>query len=224
MTNRFKTWRYWREEWVKPLAVAIILAMLIRIFIVQPFKIPSTSMLPTLKIGDKIFVNKFLYGAKIPFINKKLPKIRDPKAGDIIVFVSATDGEYPGPSKNYKRLMGPVFFDKINRRLVWYAKRYIVKRLIGTPGDKVEIRKGDVYINGKVLDDPLVVRAIDYLNAGDYGQAGKPVTVPSDSYFALGDNSPNSVDSRFWGFVPKKNVTGKAIFIWWPLNRIRIIH
>ena len=222
MNTKFKNWQYWKEEWIKPLVVAVILAVIIRHFVIQPFKIPSTSMYPALKVGDRIFVNKFIYGAKIPFTDKDLPKLRDPKRGDIIVFISVTDGAYPDPENEYIRILGPVFFNKSTKGIRWYTPRYIVKRLIGLPNDEVRIKGGNIYINDKLLDDPLIIEKIDYLNAGDYGKAGESITVPPDSYFALGDNSPNSIDSRFWGFIPDKSIIGKVFVIWWPLNRIRI--
>jgi len=223
MDKKYKTWKYWQEEWVKPLIIALILATLIRWFIVQPFKIPSTSMYPTLKIGDRIFVSKFLYGQRIPFTDKTTPKVRDPKRGDIIVFISTTDSAYPEPEEEYKRMLGPVFVNKTKFSLKWYAPRYIVKRLIGLPNENVEIKNGNVYINGILLDSPPIIKNMNYFNAGDYGQEGQLIQVPANSYFVLGDNSANSVDSRFWGFVPKKNIMGKVFIIWWPLTRIKII-
>ena len=224
MSGKYKTWRYWKDEWVYPFVIAIILAMLIRTFVVQPFKIPSTSMYPTLKIGDRIFVNKFLYGAKIPFTIIKTPKIRLPKRGDIIVFISATDPPYPDPKREHLKILGPIFFNKVKKNFKWHTQpRYIVKRLIGLPGDEIEIEDGDVYIDGRLLKEPLIIKGFNYFNAGDYGKNATATIVPPDSYFVLGDNSANSVDSRFWGFVPKKNLVGKVFIIWWPLNRIRLV-
>lgn len=223
MIHKYRTWRYWRDEWINPFIIAIVLAIIIRTFIVQPFKIPSTSMYPTLKISDRIFVNKFLYGVRIPFTNKWSPAVRQPKRGDIIVFTSVTDLIYPEPEKEYARIVGPLFFNKSRIGFRWYAPRYIVKRLIGKPGDKVEIKNGDVYINDKLLEKPVIIKGFDYFNAGDYGSENNPIIVPPGSYYVLGDNSSNSVDSRFWGFVPKGRVLGEAFIIWWPLSRIRLI-
>ncbi|MDD5439926.1 MAG: signal peptidase I, partial [Candidatus Omnitrophica bacterium] len=200
-----------------------IIASIIRVFIIQPFKIPSTSMYPTLKVGDRIFVNKFLYGAKVPFTDSRLPKVRTPERGDIIVFQSVTDAEFPDPAANYTRLVGPVFFDKEKKFFKWYSPRFLVKRLIGLPGDTVLIKEGDIYVNGNLLDQPRVLKNFTYLNGGDYGKEGVPITVPKDSYFALGDNSANSVDSRYWGYIPAGNLTGKVFVIWWPITRIRMI-
>lgn len=223
MTEKRRSWKYWRDEWIYPFVIAIICATLIRLFIVQPFKIPSTSMYPTLKVGDRIFVNKFLYGAHIPFTGKYTPKVTDPKRGDIIVFISVTDPVYPDPSEDYRRILGPVFFNVKNKALKWYTQRYLVKRLIGLPGDNIEIKDGKIFINGAILEEPSVLKTFNYFNAGDFGADGQVITVPQDSYFLLGDNSANSVDSRFWGVVPRTNIAGKVFLIWWPLDRIRWI-
>lgn len=183
------------EEWIESIVVALVIAIVIQTFIVQAFKIPSGSMIPTFQVGDRIFVNKFLYSARIPFINWRLPilDIKEPKRGDIIVFVSPED-----PKKDF------------------------VKRLIAFGGEKVEIRDGKILVNGHALKDSAV-KDFYYYNAGDYGEQNKVIKVPADSYFALGDNSANSRDSRYWGFVPRKNLVGRAMFVYWPLNRIKVI-
>lgn len=181
------------REWTESIIVAFILAMVIRTFVVQAFKIPSASMTPTLLVGDIILVNKFLYGAKIPFTDLRLPKLRDPQRGDCIVFI------YPeNPKKDF------------------------IKRLVGLPGEVVEIKKGTIFINGKpILELPF--SQIYYQNKGDLAQEGKPIVVPENEYFVLGDNSGSSQDSRYWGFVPKNNILGKAILIYWPFGRVRMI-
>ena len=192
--SKYKTWGYWRDEWAKPIFYALIIALIIRTFIVQPFKIPTSSMVPTFLPGDRIFVSKFIYGARIPLTNVRFPKVRDPERGDIIVFRSPVE-----------------------------PKKYLVKRLIGLPGEFVEIKDNHVFINGEPVREPLVIKSITYYNRGDYGRGGEAVKVPEDAYYALGDNSLNSVDSRYWGFVPKKNLAGRVFIIHWPLKRIRII-
>lgn len=192
--KRFKTWDYWRDEWVKPLLYALIIALFIRTFIAQPFKIPTSSMVPTFMPGDKIFVNKFIYGAKIPFINVRLPKMREPVRGDIIVFLSPIE-----------------------------KKKYLVKRLVGLPGDKIEIKNGHLWINGSPVREPQILNSITYYNMGEYGRQGNVVEVPEGTYFVLGDNSLNSVDSRYWGVFPEKNLAGKTFLIWWPVTRIKVI-
>ena len=182
------------REWAESIIIALILALLIRTFVIQAFKIPSGSMIPTFEIGDRIFVSKFIYGARIPFTDIRLPALRQPQRGDIIVFVSPET-----PKKDF------------------------VKRLIALEGETVEIRSGNILINGKGIDGPDSVKSNYYYNRGDFGKEGAAVTVPRGYYFALGDNSANSRDSRYWGFAPKKNLIGKAVLLYWPIQRIRVI-
>ena len=181
------------REWIESIIIAFLLAMVIRTFVVQAFKIPTGSMRPTLLEGDLILVNKFIYGAKIPFSDKRLPVFRDFKRGDVIVFIYPED-----------------------------TKKDFIKRLVGLPGDEIEIKKGSIYVN----DNPLLDHVFNnryYYNRGDFGVEGTKITVPKDNYFVLGDNSASSKDSRYWGFVPKNNILGKALLIYWPPNRVRII-
>jgi len=180
-------------EWIESILIAFILAMVIRTFVIQAFKIPTGSMRMTLLEGDAILVNKFLYGAKIPFTDKRLPAVRQPKRGDVVVFI------FPGDTK-----------------------KDFIKRLVGVEGDSVEITNGTIYVNDKPVTEPGF-NSNYYYNRGDFGEAGKKIVVPKNSYFVLGDNSASSQDSRYWGFVPKSNVLGKAILIYWPPNRIRLI-
>ena len=180
-------------EWVESILIAFVLAMVIRTFVIQAFKIPTGSMRMTLIEGDAILVNKFLYGAKIPFTDLRLPAVRQPQRGDVIVFIYPKD-----PKKDF------------------------IKRLVAVEGETVEIRNGTIYIN----DKPLTGQNFNsnyYYNRGDYGEDGKKIVVAKNSYFVMGDNSASSQDSRYWGFVPKNNVLGKAILIYWPPQRIRII-
>ena len=168
--------------------------MVIRAFVIQAFKIPTGSMRMTLIEGDIILVNKFIYGAKIPFTKEaRLPKVTDPQRGDVVVFI------YPeNPKKDF------------------------IKRMVGLPGDIVEIKNGTIFVN----DSPLVDHNFSqryYYNRGDFGEEGKRLAVPKNQYFVLGDNSASSQDSRYWGFVPQENILGKAMLIYWPPQRIRII-
>jgi len=175
------------RENVEAIIIAIILALFIRTFIVQAFKIPSGSMIPTLLIGDHILVSKFIYGVKIPFINTTIIPGKDPKYNDIVVFKCPKD-----PQKDY------------------------IKRVIGLPGDMVEIKNKIVYINGKKVDDPHAyfsdTRGSPLMNRprDNYG----PVKVPDDSIFVMGDNRDHSYDSRFWGFVEQKALKGKAFLVY----------
>jgi len=194
INQRYKTWRYWRDEWVKPILVALILALFIRTFIAQPFKIPTSSMVPTFVPGDRIFVNKFIYGAKVPFTGIRFPRMRPPDRGDIIVFRSPVE-----------------------------SNKFLVKRLVGLPGDTLEIKQNRLWINGSLLEEPLIFRKVVYYNRGPYGKKGEAIKVPPGYYFALGDNSLNSIDSRYWGFVPAKNLAGKVFLIHWPIKRIRFM-
>ncbi len=182
------------REYVESIIIAFILAMFIRTFVVQAFKIPTGSMRPTLMEGDRVLVNKFIYGAEVPFTDLRLPGICQPRRGDIIVF------KYPED-----------------------PKRDFIKRLIAAEGEEIEILNGNILINGKVADKPDIFRERFYYNRGEYGKGGLKIKVPSDSFYVLGDNSATSRDSRYWGFVPQKDLVGKAFFIYWPLHRIGLI-
>jgi len=181
------------RDWVESLVIAALLAIFIRSFFFQIYKIPTTSMVPTLMPGDKIFVSKLVYGPKVLFTPWRIPGFRKPKRYEVVVFVPPHD-----------------------------RKKAYVKRLIGLEGDKVRIDEGNIYINGKIVVDPKVAKNY-YYNQGDYAKEPKEIIVPKGKYFFLGDNSISSLDSRFWGFVDKKDIVGKAIFIWWPPKRIGML-
>ena len=175
------------REYAEAAAIAVILALFIRTFVVQAFKIPSGSMEPTLLVGDHILVNKFLYGIKIPFTNKTLIPISDPKREDVIVFIYPED-----ESKDF------------------------IKRVIGLPGDTVEMKGQKLFINGNIFEDQHGVYAKNL--SSNRGMAVKgfgPVTVPEGRLFVMGDNRDHSYDSRFWGYVPIESVKGKAFIIYW---------
>ncbi len=182
------------RENVEAILLAILLALFIRTFVVQAFKIPSGSMKQTLQIGDHILVNKFIYGVKIPFLRTTIIPVKNPKRGDIIVFRFPED-----PDKDF------------------------IKRVIGVAGDVVEIRDKEVYINHERLNhgagygihtDPHIIPAI-MQPRDNFG----PVIVPEDSLFMMGDNRDHSYDSRFWGFVNLKEVKGKAFIIYWSWDK-----
>jgi len=181
------------RDWVESIVIAFLLALVIRAFIVQAFKIPTGSMRMTLIEGDLILVNKFIYGAKVPFTNLRLPALKPPQRGGVVVFIYPED-----KSKDF------------------------IKRLVGLPGDAVEIKGGSIYINDRPAPE-AIFNQIYYYNRGQLALSGQKMLVPADSYFVLGDNSATSKDSRYWGFVPKNNLLGKAIIVYWPLQRIKLI-
>ena len=180
------------REYAEAIIVALVLALIIRTFVVQAFKIPSGSMEPTLEIGDHILVNKFIYGVKIPFTSINLFPWESPQRGDVIVFI------YPlEPDKDF------------------------IKRVIGVGGDTVRIVNKKLYINGAEVPDPHAVYKEDMILPGDMQKRDNfgPVTVPKGNLFVLGDNRDRSLDSRFWGFVPLEEVRGKAFIIYWSWDR-----
>jgi signal peptidase I len=191
------------REYFESLAITVILALFGTTFIVQAFKIPTPSMEKNLLVGDHLLVNKFAYGARGSLVDSLLP-LRDIHRGDVIVF------KYP-------------------RDLT----KHYVKRAIGLPGDKIRVQDAQVFINGEPLAEPYK----QLTSTGDRGDfpplggnrdyvldninwypsflVGKEIVVPPNSYFAMGDNRDNSQDSRFWGFVPRELIVGKALVIYW---------
>ncbi len=187
----------WYREWSEALIVAVVLALIIRTFLFQAFKIPSGSMLDTLLIGDHLLVNKFIYGTHLPFSDQRFLTIRHPQRGDVIVF------EFPGDENK-----------------PYFSRRDFIKRVIGEPGDKIEIRKKQVFINGNLFDIPQAVHKDSQLVhavASPRDFTG-PIFVPKGKYFVMGDNRDYSFDSRFWGFVPEKKIKGMAFIKYWSWN------
>ena len=174
--------RYLMKEWVEPIIIAVVLALIIRTFVVQAFKIPTGSMRPTLIEGDRILVNKFIY------------KFTQPKRGDVIVFISPED-----------------------------KKKDFIKRLVGLPNENIQISNGTILVNNNPVDEGSILKKQHYYNRGDFCLEGQGIKVPNDAYYVLGDNSISSRDSRYWGFMPKKYLLGKAFLIYWPPNRIKVI-
>jgi signal peptidase I len=219
----------WWVEYSVSFFPVILIVFLLRSFLVEPFKIPSSSMVPTLLVGDFILVNKFTYGIRLPVVNRKVVPLNDPRRGDVMVF------RYPeDPSLDY------------------------IKRVIGVPGDRVEYRNKRLSVNGapvplRQVDDylskermqfsrryvetingveheilveddaPAFIapsRAFPHASNCNYNMNGLACTVPPGHYFMMGDNRDNSSDSRVWGFVPDENIVGKAFFIWLNLNEL----
>jgi len=176
------------KEYAEAIVIAILIAVFIRTFIVQAFKIPSGSMKPTLEIGDHILVNKLSYGVKIPYLRKTMIPTGEPKRGDIAVFIYPVD-----KSKDF------------------------IKRVIGVGGDVVEIRNKKVFVNGTAIGDPYAVHNEEVIFPKSIQPRDNfgPVKVPEGTIFAMGDNRDQSYDSRFWGFVKLEDVIGKAFIIYW---------
>lgn len=201
----------WYRDWTESIIWAAVMALIIRSLLIQAFKIPSGSMEDTLLVGDFLMVNKFIYGTKIPFTDRVvLPGIRPPVPGDIVVFKYPLDG------------------------------RDFIKRCVAVEGDTVEVIGQDLYVNGKRPDEPYAVHkawepgqnkdAVRDTWKTDYQEAWEerkfvqlgwmrdnfgPVVVPPGNIFAMGDNRDNSLDSRFWGPLPKDLLRGRALFIYW---------
>jgi signal peptidase I len=175
------------REYVEAALWTLALTLFLRAFVIQAFRIPSESMLETLQVGDFLFVNKFEYGPKLPFTHTRLPGLHPPRRGDVIVF------QYPNdPSKDF------------------------IKRCVGVGGDTVEVRDKQVWVNGKVLDEPYVRHVDPAVHPGGYDPRDNmpPRYVPPGHLFMMGDNRDNSNDSRFWGDVKLDLVKGRAMFIY----------
>jgi len=179
------------RDWSEALFVAAILALIIRTFVVQAFKIPSGSMEDTLLIGDHLLVNKFIYGLQVPGIDGRFLAIREPQRGDIVVF------EFPE-----------------DRDRSFWSRRDFIKRIIGLPGDTVEIRNKQLLINGRPYVTPESVYKDGTLLPGTRDNL-PPVKVPAGQYFMMGDNRDRSYDSRFWGFVSFAEIKGLAFIKYW---------
>ena len=180
------------RENIEAILVAIVLALFIRTFVIQAFKIPSGSMKQTLLIGDHILVNKFIYGVKVPYLQTTIVPITNPKHGDIVVFKFPED-----PTKDF------------------------IKRVIAVAGDVVEVRDKQVYVNRKLLNHDFGIHTDSYIFPSSVQPRDNfgPVVVPEKSIFVMGDNRDQSYDSRFWGFVDLKALKGKALMIYWSWDK-----
>jgi signal peptidase I len=187
------------RETIEAVVIAFLIAIVIRTFVIQAFKIPSGSMIPTLLVGDHILVNKFLLGTPvdIPFTNItlfRMPGLRNPQRGDVIVF------KYPeDPSRDF------------------------IKRVIGIGGDVITEKDKAVFVNGRKLVEPYAQHVDDEIKPGQFDRRDNfgPITVPKGDVFVMGDNRDQSYDSRFWGFVPDSEIKGKAVIIYWSWDKDR---
>jgi signal peptidase I len=199
------------REWAKSIVIALVIWFFLRALLVEAFRIPSGSMEGTLLIGDFLFVNKALYGAEIPIVNKRLPAFREPKRYDIVIFTSPED-----------------------------SRTNVVKRVIGMPGDTLSMVANTIYVNNEPLDEPYVLRTnpltdpevprmrawqVRYLVGRDpstYRPSLKnwgPIVVPPDSFFVMGDNRDSSYDSRYWGFLGRDRIDGRPLFIYYSFDK-----
>jgi len=206
----------WVWEWVKILATALVVFVFLRSFVVEAFQIPTSSMENTLLVGDFLLVSKAAYGAEVPGTRWDLPALARPENGDVVVFRPPGASGQP-PDTRY------------------------VKRVVGVPGDTVEMRRGILYRNGRRVREPyakhvrswndpfhprflwqrayLVGRAAERASYRPTRDNWGPIAVPTDSFYVMGDNRDNSEDSRYWGFVPRDDITGKPLFVYYSFDR-----
>ncbi len=176
------------REWYESLLVAGVFVLFVRTFVVQTYQVPTGSMERTILVGDHLLVNKFAYAPRLPALAKLLP-YRDVQRGDIIVFKKPGDDVNPG--------------------------NVLVKRAVGRAGDKIEVRNGKLYVNGEPAADPYVQHMPFDPNPHDPREEFGPYAVPPDSFFGMGDNRDNSLDSRYWGPIPRANIFGRPSLLYW---------
>ena len=209
--HRPKSFKRWALEWMKSIAIALVIWFVLRTLLIEAFRIPSSSMEQTLLVGDFLFVNKALYGAELPLVHARLPAVREPRRGDIVVFDSRTE-------QGVK----------------------VVKRVIGLAGDTLEMRRGALYRNGVRQVEPyaqhvdpgsdsaypemrlwqmqFLARRVDRQTYQPTRDTWGPLIVPPGRYFVMGDNRDNSYDSRYWGFVDRTVIRGRPLFIYYSFD------
>jgi signal peptidase I len=209
------------REYAEAIIIAVVLALLIRAFVVQAFKIPSGSMENTLLVGDHILVSKFIYGTKIPFTDSRVLIFNPPKRGDVIVFSFPGNKEIPectSALKNFSTRIGNVFSSGNPVHIFKDECRDFIKRVVGVGGDKIEIKDKTVFVNDIPLTEPYKVHREQVIAKGERDNYG-PFTVPRRSFFVMGDNRDHSYDSRFWGTVDVNEIKGKAFIMYWSWNK-----
>lgn len=222
------TWR----EYAESIGLAILFALVLRSFVVEAFKIPTGSMIPTLLVGDHLFVNKFIYGVRVPFTKKFLVRFSEPDRGDIVVFT------FPGAEAREHISQQPASQRECIDRDSLENEKDFIKRVIGTEGDTIELRKNKIILNDKPIEQtflrkettgnfmfPHTFQESEQLNGHNYtiqysgsDQNFGPITVRPGHVFVMGDNRDNSSDSRCWGQVPVPNIKGRASIIWWSIS------
>jgi signal peptidase I len=214
------------RENIEAVLLALLIALGVKTFIIEHYMVPTGSMVPTIDIGDRLFAMKFFYGAKIPMTSWRLPAIRSPRRGDIVVFEA--------PFYDEPNVLVQIFNPVVHTLSLGFTSldkqpKFYVKRCIGVPGDVVQISGKKVYINGELLqgwwpdyhkDPEIIPPGDDLINRRDYFG---PATVPENAFFMMGDNRDESYDSRFWGFVERGDIYGKALIRVWPLRDMGIL-
>ncbi len=206
------------RETIEAIVIALVLALIIRAFVIQAFKIPSSSMEPTLLIGDHLLVSKFIYGIHLPFTDRKVFSFREPKQGDIIVFEFPNNPEYcKSFSSTIKNRIENTIERGDLRQLITDDCKDFIKRVVAVEGDTVEVKDKKVYVNGEPLKDDhgVTVDPAVYPRGSEPRDNFGSYTVPMDSVFAMGDNRDRSYDSRYWGPVKLAEIKGKAFIIYW---------
>jgi signal peptidase I len=208
------------REYTEAIVIAVLLALLIRAFVVQAFKIPSGSMKETLLVGDHILVNKFIYGTRIPFTDTRVLIFRPPRRGDVIVFSFPQNKEKDECTSFLKNISFRIGNAVSSLNPVYLFKddcRDFIKRVIGVGGDTIEIKNKVVYVNGVALTEPYAVHKDPLVDDSQRDNFG-PFIVPRNSFFMMGDNRDRSYDSRFWGVVDMSEIKGKAFIMYWSWN------
>lgn len=210
------------REYTEAIIIAVLLALVIRAFVIQAFKIPSGSMIPTLLVGDHILVNKFIYGIKIPFTDTRFLIFSPPRKGDIIVFSfpkNREKKECTSTLSNISYRVSNAFSSGNPFQLFHDDCRDFIKRVVGVGGDKIEIRDKRLYVNDMLADEPFAIHRDMNFDTNSPRDNFGPFVVPRRSFFVMGDNRDQSYDSRFWGIVDIQEVRGKAFIMYWSWDR-----